>query len=107
VARSSRSCLQLMSISSRIDQSCARQSLVHITLVWPGLAAPLTCAPAQYKLDIDNRAIQASHFNNKSTQEEQEVFLVGLSLFYMLWQLIKLTESILSSKLIKRWTMKK
>lgn len=31
---------------------------------------------ARYKLDIDDKVIQAGRFDNKSTQEEQEQFLV-------------------------------
>ena len=31
---------------------------------------------ARYKLDIDDKVIQAGRFDNKSTQEEQEEFLV-------------------------------
>jgi len=41
---------------------------------------------ARFKLDIDDKVIQAGRFDNKSTQEEQEEFLVGLppplSMFY-------------------------
>lgn len=33
-------------------------------------------ARARFKLDIDDKVIQAGRFNNKSTQEEQEEFLV-------------------------------
>jgi ATP-dependent helicase STH1/SNF2 len=33
---------------------------------------------ARYKLDIDDKVIQAGRFDNKSTQEEQEEFLVSL-----------------------------
>ena len=33
-------------------------------------------ARARYKLDIDDKVIQAGRFDNKSTQEEQEEFLV-------------------------------
>jgi len=32
---------------------------------------------ARYKLDIDDKVIQAGRFDNKSTQEEQEEFLVN------------------------------
>lgn len=32
---------------------------------------------ARYKLDIDDKVIQAGRFDNKSTQEEQEQLLVG------------------------------
>ena len=31
---------------------------------------------ARYKLDIDDKVIQAGRFDNKSTQEEQKEFLV-------------------------------
>lgn len=34
---------------------------------------------ARYKLDIDDKVIQAGRFDNKSTQEEQEEFLVCIS----------------------------
>ena len=34
-------------------------------------------ARARYKLDIDDKVIQAGRFDNKSTQEEQEEFLVS------------------------------
>jgi hypothetical protein len=33
---------------------------------------------ARYKLDIDDKVIQAGRFDNKSTQEEQEEFLVSI-----------------------------
>ena len=33
---------------------------------------------ARYKLDIDNKVIQAGRFDNKSTQEEQEEILVTI-----------------------------
>lgn len=36
-------------------------------------------ARARYKLDIDDKVIQAGRFDNKSTQEEQEEFLVCCS----------------------------
>ena len=32
---------------------------------------------ARYKLDIDDKVIQAGRFDNKSTQEEQEELLVS------------------------------
>lgn len=32
---------------------------------------------ARFKLDIDDKVIQAGRFDNKSTQEEQEEFLVS------------------------------
>lgn len=37
-------------------------------------------ARARYKLVIDDKVIQAGRFNDKSTQEEQEEFLVSFSL---------------------------
>jgi ATP-dependent helicase STH1/SNF2 len=33
---------------------------------------------ALFKLDIDDMVIQAGRFDNKSTQEEQEEFLVSI-----------------------------
>lgn len=33
-------------------------------------------ARVRYKLDVDDKVIQAGRFDNKSTQEEQEEFLV-------------------------------
>jgi ATP-dependent helicase STH1/SNF2 len=33
---------------------------------------------ARFKLDIDDKVIQAGRFDNKSTQEEQEEFLVSI-----------------------------
>ena len=37
-------------------------------------------ARARYKLDIDDKVIQAGRFDNKSTQEEQEEFLVSVAM---------------------------
>ena len=37
---------------------------------------------ARFKLDIDDKVIQAGRFDNKSTQEEQEEFLAS---FLPLW----------------------
>jgi hypothetical protein len=36
------------------------------------------CTRARFKLDIDDKVIQAGGFDNKSTQEEQEEFLVSI-----------------------------
>jgi hypothetical protein len=36
---------------------------------------------ARFKLDIDDKVIQAGRFDNKSTVEEQEEFLVCLCFF--------------------------
>lgn len=36
---------------------------------------------ARFKLDMDGKVIQAGRFDNKSTQEEQEEFLVSLRSF--------------------------
>lgn len=41
-------------------------------------------ARARYKLDIDDKVIQAGRFDNKSTVEEQEEFLVSVSLILAL-----------------------
>jgi hypothetical protein len=35
------------------------------------------CISARYKLDIDHKVIQAGRFDDKSTPEEQENFLVS------------------------------
>lgn len=37
-------------------------------------------ARARFKLDIDDKVIQAGRFDNKSTQEEQEEFLVSIAI---------------------------
>lgn len=37
---------------------------------------------ARFKLDIDDKVIQAGKFDNKSTQEEQEEFLVRLTVCF-------------------------
>ena len=42
-------------------------------------------ARARYKLDIDDKVIQAGRFDNKSTVEEQEEFLVSILDFHV-WQ---------------------
>lgn len=36
---------------------------------------------ARFKLDIDDKVIQAGKFDNKSTQEEQEEFLVRPTMY--------------------------
>lgn len=41
-------------------------------------------ARARYKLDIDDKVIQAGRFDNKSTVEEQEEFLVSVPLILAL-----------------------
>lgn len=41
-------------------------------------------ARARFKLDIDDKVIQAGRFDNKSTQEEQEEFLVCCLLSFLL-----------------------
>lgn len=43
-------------------------------------------ARARYKLDIDDKVIQAGRFDNKSTVEEQEEFLVSISAILVLHQ---------------------
>jgi ATP-dependent helicase STH1/SNF2 len=35
-------------------------------------------ARAQYKLDIDGKVIQAGKFDNRSTEEDREAFLVSI-----------------------------
>ena len=37
---------------------------------------------ARYKLDIDDKVIQVGRLDNKSTQEEQEEFLVSNSVLF-------------------------
>lgn len=38
---------------------------------------------ARFKLDIDDKVIQAGRFDNKSTQEEQEEFLVRPTITFL------------------------
>ena len=61
-------------------------------------------ARARYKLDIDDKVIQAGRFDNKSTQEEQEEFLVGIRARCPMCALLRkcLLYSVPSSKLIKK-----
>lgn len=42
---------------------------------------------AHFKLDIDQKVIQAGRFDNKSTQEEQEEFLVCPIALIVSWSL--------------------
>ena len=51
---------------------------------------------ARYKLDIDDKVIQAGRFDNKSTQEEQEEFLVRN--VYILFQLLAYRIQALNSR---------
>ena len=39
---------------------------------------------ARYKLDIDDKVIQAGRFDNKSTQEEQEEILVTTACLHLI-----------------------
>ena len=59
-------------------------------------------ARARYKLDIDDKVIQAGRFDNKSTQEEQEEFLVCHRLFVSRPFLTYVASSVLSSKPTRR-----
>lgn len=63
---------------------------------------------ARYKLDIDDKVIQAGRFDNKSTQEEQEEFLVR-PLSILLNELLNrvVLFSVLFSKPIKKKRTKK
>ena len=59
-------------------------------------------ARARYKLDIDDKVIQAGRFDNKSTQEEQEEFLVrylfcGYFVSSSLMSAVRLQRSILEA----------
>ena len=60
---------------------------------------------ARFKLDIDDKVIQAGRFDNKSTQEEQEEFLV--SLFSLTASYPNLGHSDLSWKRTRTMTTKK
>lgn len=72
-------------------------------------------ARANYKLDIDGKVIQAGKFDNRSTEEDREAFLVsdnpcsfaretdifiGSVLFWKIKQMTKLR------KMMKKWMMK-
>lgn len=63
-------------------------------------------ARARYKLDIDDKVIQAGRFDNKSTQEEQEEFLVRLALTLVCDSTLYL-HSVPSLKPIKRRKMRR
>jgi hypothetical protein len=58
---------------------------------------------ARFKLDIDDKVIQAGRFDNKSTQEEQEEFLVRIT--SLRCQILSLT--VLHSVLPSRPTRKR
>ena len=58
-------------------------------------------ARARFKLDIDDKVIQAGRFDNKSTQEEQEEFLVRFP-FLIRRRVYSPACSVPSSRLIRR-----
>ena len=64
-------------------------------------------ARARYKLDIDDKVIQAGRFDNKSTQEEQEEFLVCNRSLVSRPFLTYVACSVLSSKPIRRKRMRR
>ena len=65
--------LQVQDRAHRIGQTKAVRILRFIT---EKSVEEAMYARARYKLDIDDKVIQAGRFDNKSTQEEQEEFLV-------------------------------
>ena len=65
--------LQAQDRAHRIGQTKAVRILRFIT---EKSVEEAMYARARYKLDIDDKVIQAGRFDNKSTQEEQEEFLV-------------------------------
>ncbi|KAG1737957.1 hypothetical protein EDB19DRAFT_1636526, partial [Suillus lakei] len=68
--------LQAQDHAHRISQTKAVRILRFITET---SIEEAMYARVWYKLDIDDKVIQTSHFDNKSTQEEQEEFLVGVT----------------------------
>lgn len=66
--------LQAQDRAHRIGQTKAVRILRFIT---EKSVEEAMYARARYKLDIDDKVIQAGRFDNKSTQEEQEEFLVS------------------------------
>jgi ATP-dependent helicase STH1/SNF2 len=69
--------LQAQDRAHRIGQTKAVRILRFIT---EKSVEEAMYARARYKLDIDDKVIQAGRFDNKSTQEEQEEFLVRVCL---------------------------
>ena len=69
--------LQAQDRAHRIGQTKAVRILRFIT---EKSVEEAMYARARYKLDIDDKVIQAGRFDNKSTQEEQEEFLVRIHL---------------------------
>ena len=67
--------LQAQDRAHRIGQTKAVRILRFIT---EKSVEEAMYARARFKLDIDDKVIQAGRFDNKSTQEEQEEFLVRL-----------------------------
>lgn len=67
--------LQAQDRAHRIGQTKAVRILRFIT---EKSVEEAMYARARFKLDIDDKVIQAGRFDNKSTQEEQEEFLVGI-----------------------------
>jgi hypothetical protein len=69
--------LQAQDRAHRIGQTKAVRILRFIT---EKSVEEAMYARARYKLDIDDKVIQAGRFDNKSTVEEQEEFLVSIPL---------------------------
>ena len=70
--------MQAQDRAHRIGQTKKVRILRFITA--KSVEAMYACA--RYKLDIDDKVIQAGRFDNKSTQEEQEEFLVSIVFFF-------------------------
>lgn len=73
VCRNPHADLQAQDRAHRIGQTKAVRILRFIT---EKSVEEAMYSRARYKLDIDDKVIQAGRFDNKSTQEEQEEFLV-------------------------------
>lgn len=72
--------LQAQDRAHRIGQTKAVRILRFIT---EKSVEEAMYARARFKLDIDDKVIQAGRFDNKSTQEEQEEFLVWCALVFI------------------------
>lgn len=91
--------LQAQDRAHRIGQTKAVRILRFIT---EKSVEEAMYARARYKLDIDDKVIQAGRFDNKSTVEEQEEFLVSILLILPLRRRYMLCFSDPSSRRTKR-----
>lgn len=91
--------LQAQDRAHRIGQTKAVRILRFIT---EKSVEEAMYARARYKLDIDDKVIQAGRFDNKSTVEEQEEFLVSILLILPLRRRYMLCVSDPSSRRTKR-----